>query len=73
MFVFSAPGESPPPVQRDAGTTSRRMSEAIPYEIQTMVSDIRQVLKSQAGANGQHLSVSITRAPSVTKYLFTVS
>ena len=32
-----------------------------------MVSDIRHMLESQ-GADGQHLSVSVTHAPSDTKY-----
>jgi len=38
-----------------------------------MVSDIRHVLKTHAGADGQHLSVSVTHAPPVTEYTFTVS
>jgi len=41
-------------------------------EVQTMVSDIRHALKSQEGAGGQHLSVSVTYAPSVTEYALTV-
>ena len=41
-------------------------------EVQNMVSDIRHALKSQEGAGGQHLSVSVTYAPSVTEYALTV-
>lgn len=38
-----------------------------------MVSDIRQMLKSQEGGDGRRLSVSVTRAPSAAEYAFTVS
>ena len=38
-----------------------------------MVSDIRHMLKNQEGADGQHLSVSVTHAPSAAEYTFIVS
>jgi len=41
-------------------------------EVQTMVSDIRHALKSQEGADGQHLSVSVAHAPSIAEYALTV-
>ena len=71
MIAFSAPGQPPPPLQRNThGIGSDIRREVV--EVRTMVSDIRHVLKSQEGADSRHLSVSVTRAPSATEYTFTV-
>ena len=42
-------------------------------EVQTMVSDIRRMLKNREEIDGQHQPVSITHTPSVTEYTFTVT
>lgn len=73
MFAFSAPGESRPPPRRNTHGIASDIRRDVVSEVQTMVSDIRHVLKSQAGADGRHLSVSVTRAPPVTEYTFTGS
>ena len=73
MFAFSAPGESPPPLRRNTYGITSDIRRGVVSEVQNMVSDIRHMLKNQEGADSQHLSVSVTRAPSVTEYTFTVS
>jgi hypothetical protein len=65
MFAFSAPGESPPPPQRNTHGISSDIRREV-SEVRTLVSDIRDVLKGQEGADGQHLSASVTHAPSAT-------
>ena len=82
MFTFSAPGQSPPPLRRNTlqpparrntrGIVSDIRREVV-TEVQTVVSDIRHMLKSQEGADDRHLSVSATRVPSATEYAFTIS
>ena len=64
MSVFSAPGDSPPPPQRNMHGIGSDIRRDVVSEVQTMVSDIRHMLKGQEGADGQHLSVSVTRVPS---------
>ena len=82
MFTFSAPGQSPPPLRRNTlQPPARRNTRGIVFdirrevmtEVQTVVSDIRHMLKNQEGTDVQHLSVSVTRVPSATEYTFTVS
>ena len=75
----SAPGKSPSPVPRNTRGTILNIRHDAVSEVhrdvvntQTMVSDIRHMLKSQEGAGSQHLSVSVTHAPSATEYTFTV-
>jgi len=68
MSAFGAPGESPPPLQRNGIASNSRRDV-----VQTMVSDIRQMLKSQEGGDGRRPPVSVTRAPSAAEYAFTVS
>ena len=67
MFAFSAPGESPPPQQRNTRRTvsdTRRSSQTI-SEMYRM--------KRREGSDGQHPSVSVTRTPFATEHTFTVS
>jgi hypothetical protein len=73
MFGFSAPGESPPPPQRNTHGIGSDIRREVVSEVRTLVSDIRGVLKSQEGADGQHQSVSVTHAPSATEYTLTVA
>ena len=56
MFAFSAPGELLPPPQRIAYGTPADIRRDI-AEVQTAVSDIRHMLKSQEGGDGQRQSV----------------
>jgi len=74
MFTLSAPGQSPPPTLRrnTHGIVSDIRREVV-SEVQTMVSDVRHMLKGQEEADGKHQSVSITRALSATECTFTVS
>jgi len=73
MFAFSAPGESPPPLQRNTHGTAFDIRREVVSGVQTMVSDIRHMLKNQEGADSQHQSVSVTDTLSATEYTFTVS
>jgi hypothetical protein len=73
MFVFSAPGESRPPQQRNTHRIGSDIRREVVSEVRTLVSDIRGVLKSQEGADRQHLSVSVTHTPSATKYTLTAA
>ena len=73
MFAFSVPGESPPPPQRNAHGIVSDIRRDVVSEVQTMVSDIRHILKSQEGADGQRLSASVTRALSATECTLTIS
>jgi GH18 family chitinase len=73
MFAFSAPRESPPPPQRNTHVIASDVRREVVSEVQTLVSDIRGALKSQEGADGRHLSVSIAHAPSATEYTLTVA
>ena len=73
MFAFSAPGQSPPPLQRNTYGIASGIHREVVSEVRTMVSDIRHVLQSQERPDVQYLSVSVTRAPSTTEYTFTVS
>jgi len=82
MFAFSAPGQSPPPLQRNTPQPPARRNtrgivsdirREVVSEVQTVVSDIRHMLKNQEGTDVQHLSVSVIHAPSATEYTFTVS
>ena len=71
MFVFSAPGDSPLPSQRNPhGIGSDIYRDVV--KTQTVVNDVHAMLQIQGGADGQHLSTSVTRAQSVTEYTFTV-
>ena len=56
MFASSAPGESPPTPQRTTRGITSDIRRDI-SEVQTTVSDIRHMLKSQEGADGQRQSV----------------
>ena len=56
MFVLSAPGESLPPPQRITYGTPADIRRDI-AEVQATVSDIRHMLKSQEGADGQRQPV----------------
>ena len=64
MSIFSAPGDSPPPPQRNVRGIGSDIRRDVVSEVQTMVSDIRHMLKVQEGADGQRLSVSVTHVPS---------
>ena len=71
MFTFSAPGQSPPPALRrnTHGIVSDIRREVV-SEIQTMVSDVRHMLKGQEGADGKHQSVSVLAlCPPLNAYL----
>ena len=72
-FKFSAPGESPPPLQRNTHGTASNIHRDAVSEVKTMVSDIRHILKSQERADGQHLSVSDIHALSATEYTLTAA
>ena len=72
MFAFSAPGESPPPLPRNPHGIGFDIHRDV-VKTQTVVNDIHDMLKSQGGVDGQHLSVSVTHAPSAIEYRFTVS
>ena len=71
MFAFSVPGESPPPLQRNTHGIVSDIHRDV-ANTRTVVNNIHNMLKSQEGADGQHLSVSVTHAPSATEYTFTV-
>jgi len=73
MFASSAPGEPPPPLQRNTHGIGSDVRREVVSEVRTMVSDVRHVLQSQERPDVQHLSVSVTRASSATEYTFTVS
>ena len=88
MTGSSAPGELPPPLQRNtrgAASDIRRdiISEVqtvvsgirhdVVSEVRTAVSDIHHTLKGQEGADGRHQSVSIAHTPSVTEYTFAIA
>ena len=73
MIGFSAPGESPPPLRGNTHGIGSDIRHEVVSEVRTMVSDIRHALKSQEGADGQHLSVSVARALPATEYTFTIS
>ena len=71
MFVFSAPGESPPPLLRNTGGTISNIRRDVASEVlrdvadtQTVVHDIRKMLKSQQGVGGQPQPVSIAHTVS---------
>jgi hypothetical protein len=72
MFGFSAPGDSPPPPQRNPHGTSSDIHRDV-VKTQTAVNDIRDMLKGQEGAGYQPQLVSVTRTPSLTRYTLTVS
>ena len=73
MLVFSAPGDSPPPPQRNIHGIASDIRRDVVSEVQTMVSDIRHMLKSQEGGDVQRWSASVTYTPSVTECTLTVS
>ena len=71
MFTFSAPGDSPHPLQRNTHGIGSDIHRDV-VKTQIVVNDIRDMLKNQEGAGDQHLPVSVTYAPSTTEYTFTV-
>ena len=71
MFSFSAPGKSPPPLQRNTHGIGSDIHRDV-VKTQTVVNDIRDMLKSQGGADSQHLLVSVTHGPSVTEFTYTI-
>ena len=74
MFTFSAPGQSlPPAVRRNTRGIASDIRREVVSEVQTVVSDIRHMLKSQEGADGRQRLVSVTDVPSTTEYTFTLS
>ena len=69
MFVFSAPGESPPPPQRNThgiGSDIDRIHRDA-AKTQMAVDDIREMLKGY-----QLQSVSVTRTLSLAEYTLTI-
>ena len=76
MFVFSAPGESPPPVSGNTQGTIRGDISEIKRDTaktQIAVSGIYGILNSQQGAGGQPQSVSATRTLSFVEYTLTAT
>jgi len=68
MFVFSAPGQSPPPVSGNThGTIRSDVSE-----INRGILKICGILNSQQGAGGQSQSVGVIRTLSLVEYTLTV-
>ena len=74
MFTCSAPGQSlPPAVRRNTRGIASDIRREVVSEVQTVVSDIRHMLKSQEGADGRQRLVSTTHTPFTTGYTFIVS
>jgi hypothetical protein len=79
ISAFSAPGESPPPLPRNAPGTipsTRRDVSEVHRDVantQNMVSDIRNMLKGQEGSGGQPQPVSVARTLSLTEHTLIVS
>ena len=80
MFGFSAPGESSPPLLRNTGGTRSNIRRDVVSEVrrdvadtQTVVYDIRNMLKGQQGVGGRPQSVSITHTLSPAEYTLTVA
>ena len=65
MFGFSAPGESPPPPQRNA--------RGIDSDIHRIVNSIHNMLKSQEWTGYQPQLVSVTCILSLTEYTLTAA
>ena len=72
MFGFSAPGQSPPPLQRNTHGTASDIRRVV-SEVQTIASDVRHMLKSQEEAGSQPQLVSVTRILSLTEHAPTVA
>ena len=72
MFAFSAPGDSPPPPQRNAYGTGSDIHRDV-VKTQTAVNDIRDMLKGHEGASYQPQLVGVTRTLSFTEYTLTVA
>ena len=72
MFVFSAPGESPPPPQRNTHGISSDIHRDV-VKTQTAVNEIREMMKGQEGAGYQPQLVSVTRILSIAEYTLTVA
>ena len=75
MFAFSAPGESPPPLQRNTrGTASDIHRDVVNTQaVVRDIRDIRNILERQEGAGSQPQSVNITRALSPAEYTLTAA
>jgi len=73
MFGFSAPGQSPLPLQRNTHGTLSDIRREVVSEVQAIASDIRDMLKSQEGAGSQSQLVSVTRILSLTEHALTVA
>jgi hypothetical protein len=72
MFGFSAPGDSPPPPQRNPHRTPSDIHRDV-VKTQTVVNNIHDMLKGQEGGGYQPQLVSVTRIPPLARYTLTVS
>ena len=72
MFAFSAPGDSPPPPQRNPHGIGSDIHRDV-VKTQTAVNDIRDMLKIQEGASCQPQIVSVTRTLSLAECTLTIA
>ena len=72
MFAFSAPGDSPPPPQRNPHRIGSDIHRDV-VKTQTAINDIRDMMKAQEGAGYQPQLVSVTRILSIAEYTLTVA
>ena len=72
MCVFSAPGESPPPPQRNTHGIGSDIRRDV-VETKTAVNDIRDTLKGQEGASRQPQSVSVAHTLCLAEDTLTIS
>ena len=72
IFAFSAPGDSPPPPQRNPHGIGSDIHRDV-VKIGTAVNDMRDMMKGQEGVGYQSQMVSVTRTLSLAEYTLTIT